>query len=35
MDDLRSASEENGIPFTEDLEANVRARAEYMVATYC
>jgi hypothetical protein len=35
IDDLRSASEAHGISFTEDLEANVRARAEYMVATYC
>jgi hypothetical protein len=35
LDEWRSASEEYGVPFTEDLEANVRARAEYMVATYC
>jgi hypothetical protein len=35
MDDWRSLAEEYGLPVTEDEEANFRARAEYMVATYC
>jgi hypothetical protein len=35
MDDWRSRVEDYGLPFTEEAEANVRARAEYMVATYC
>jgi hypothetical protein len=35
MDEARSQVEEYGLPFTEEVEANVRARAAYMVATYC
>jgi hypothetical protein len=35
MDDWRSRVEEHGLPVTEEAEANVRARAEYMAATYC
>jgi hypothetical protein len=35
MDDWRSWAKEYGLPVTEDLEANMRARAEYLVDTYC
>ena len=35
MDDWRGRMEELGVPVTEDLEANMPARADYLVATYC
>lgn len=35
MEDWLGGVEEQGIPVSEEEEANVRARFEYMAATYC